>query len=90
MQMSIGKEPKTNSVLTKKLTSEFIKPLSHISSLSPRYKASKQLVIDIDKLNNKKASPNQFNISPKADVVSARTQVCMLFQILSKPVIAYK
>lgn len=76
MQMSIGKEAKTPNTLTKKLTSEFIKPLSHISSLSPRYKASRQLIIDIDKLNNKKVSPNQFNISPKTDVVSARSQVC--------------
>ena len=74
--MSITKESKVSNGLTKKLTSEFIKPLTHVSPLSPRYKASRQLVIDLDKFNPKKTpSSAQFTVSPKAEVLSARSQV---------------
>jgi len=72
--MSIVKESKVSNGFTKKLTSEFIKPLTHISTLSPRHKTTK-LVIDIDKLTNKKTPSAQYNISPKAEILSARSQV---------------
>jgi len=72
--MSIVKESKVSNGLTKKLTSEFIKPLTHVSTLSPRHKTSK-LVIDIDKLATKKSPSAQYNISPKAEILSARSQL---------------